>query len=79
MGTGKGGGKGGRRANQTGRPTQIPSGDGDKLKITAALGSNLLRQLRDTRPELAELSDQDLVRAAVWIASGQQIPSSRTT
>ena len=61
-------GWGGKRENQTGRPVSIPAGEGDKKKVTASIGTDLLAKLRERWPDL---SDQDLVRAACWEAIGE--------
>ncbi|WP_380060049.1 hypothetical protein [Deinococcus hohokamensis] len=52
----------------------VPAGEGNKVRVTVALGAELLEQVRRAQPNLAEMSEQDLVRAAVWMASGQSIP-----
>lgn len=50
-----------------GRPTKIPGGDGERMKVTVACGSELMDLLRAKYPGL---SDQDVVRAAMWAAAG---------
>ncbi len=60
MGLGTGTGRGGKRPNQTGRPTAVSPGAGETTKITVALGEELLSLLRAKYPGL---SDQDTVRA----------------
>jgi len=65
MGLGTGTGRGGKRPNQTGRPTTVPTGEGEKTKITVAVGEELLTLLRAQYPGL---SDQDTVRAGLWAA-----------
>ncbi|WP_230286061.1 hypothetical protein [Deinococcus sp. 12RED42] len=72
MGTGKGTGKGGARPG-AGRSTAIPSGSGTKEKITVNIGSDQLDQLRALHPKLAEATPQDLMRAAVWLALGEDL------
>ncbi|MFC4637012.1 hypothetical protein ACFO0D_01540 [Deinococcus hohokamensis] len=73
MGVGKGTGKGGARSG-SGPKLAVPAGEGNKVRVTVALGAELLEQVRRAQPNLAEMSEQDLVRAAVWMASGQSIP-----
>lgn len=61
-------GWGGRRENQTGRPVKVPSGDGPTSKITVSVSTGLLAALRKRWPEL---TDQDILRAALWEAVGE--------
>ncbi|MCD0168630.1 hypothetical protein [Deinococcus sp. 23YEL01] len=56
-----------------GRSTAIPSGSGTKEKITVNIGSDQLDGLRALHPRLAEATPQDLVRAAVWLALGEDL------
>jgi hypothetical protein len=69
MGIGTGTGRGGKRQG-TGRPTAVPTGEGEKTKITVAVGEELLTLLRAQYPGL---SDQDTVRAALWQAVGRSV------
>ncbi|SMB85416.1 hypothetical protein [Deinococcus hopiensis] len=71
MGVGTGTGRGGRRENQTGRPVKVPSGEGEKTKVTVAVGAELLELLRAQYPGL---SDQDTLRAGLWAAVGRPVP-----
>jgi hypothetical protein len=58
-----------------GRPTAVPSGAGTKLKVTVALGAELLDLMRERWPGM---TDQDTVRAALWAAVGQpQAPATQ--
>ncbi|MFW8627968.1 hypothetical protein [Deinococcus sp. ME38] len=72
MGIGRGTGKGGARPG-AGRSTAIPTGTGSKEKITINIGSDQLDGLRALHPRLAEATPQDLVRAAVWLALGEDL------
>lgn len=72
MGIGRGTGKGGARPN-SGPTTAIPTGTGSKEKITVNIGSDQLDRLRALHPRLADATPQDLVRAAVWLALGEDL------
>lgn len=69
MGIGRGAGKGGARPN-SGPTTAIPT---SKEKITVNIGSDQLNGLRALHPSLADATPQDLVRAAVWLALGEDL------
>lgn len=56
-----------------GRSTAIPSGSGTKEKITVNIGSEQLDRLRVLHLRLADATPQDLVRAAVWLALGEDL------
>ncbi|WP_155300679.1 hypothetical protein [Deinococcus kurensis] len=72
MGIGKGTGKGGARAH-SGPITAVPTGSGTKEKITVNIGSDQLAQLRALHPRLRDATPQDLMRAAVWAAIGEDL------